>query len=166
MARYDNNGGLLDLPIIVSRATGRVAFGNIFTSSAQPAFYALAVADQPVANGSTLITFGGISYNRGSGFTGSRFTAPVPGVYLFFACIEVFGGTPNVGNVGISLRVNGNSVFVKYDSKLSTFNGAMIAVPVALSANDYVEIYGEMDALSGSPVVQNTRSYFSGALLY
>lgn len=166
LARYDNNGGLIDLPIIVSRATGRVAFGNIFTSSAQPAFYALAVADQPVANGSTLIAFNSVSYNRGAAFNGSRFTAPVAGVYLFSACVEVFGGAANVGNVGISLRVNGNIVFVKYDSKLATFNGETITAPIALAANDYVEVYAELDNLGGSPVVQAARSYFSGALLY
>lgn len=166
LIRYDNAGNVIDVPISVSRATGRVTFNQMHLSSVQPAFYALAAADTNVTNGSTRITFGAVTYSRGAAFNGTRFTAPVGGVYQFSAVAQVSGGTPSQGNVGLSLRVNGVLYFSKYRSKAAQFNAEELTAIVPLAANDYVEVFLELDSLGGAPVLQASRTFISGALLY
>jgi hypothetical protein len=145
----------------VSGATGiSVDAASRITTPSQPYFYARnnVGGDGITANPATFNT---IDVNVGGHFNGTRFTAPVSGMYLF-ACNPGYKQT----SVDMAFRVSVNgSDWVDgvriIGSGLSSHSGVSFVFMRYLSVNDYVQI----SAMYTPYHTNTTLNYFSGVLL-
>lgn len=130
----------------------------------QPAFD---VASTAGVSGGNYQTFDTTYLNNGNHFSTSnnRFTAPIAGIYQFFATtIKSGSSTSNVSRVYV--RVNGSNVRGNRHVRLSEganygTNGVGSWV-LSLSANDYVQVYITDNGGSHSSV---EYTYFNGYLI-
>jgi len=130
----------------------------------QPAFFAYGSGTQSFSGtyvDTKVNITNGTFLNRGNNFAlaSARFTAPVSGVYLFFAY-----ATASVNNTGPELKLfkNGsllNLMGINYDTSTYTTWGQ--SVPISLTANDYVELYCANNN-STSFTLDLSRTYFGG----
>lgn len=113
------------------------------------------------ANTTTKLNFATEEFDTNNNFASSRFTATVPGKYLFTASALLTGVTggadiyifKNGTYSGIGSAINGNV----------TKSGLSASGVLDLAVNDYVEVYGWVG--SGSPVHYQSYNQFSGVLL-
>lgn len=113
------------------------------------------------ANTTTKLNFATEEFDTNNNFASSRFTATVPGKYLFTSSALLTGVTggadiyifKNGTYSGIGSAINGNV----------TKSGLSASGVLNLAVNDYVEVYGWVG--SGSPVHYQSYNQFSGVLL-
>lgn len=121
--------------------------GKLSTPS-QPAFRAYNVSG---ASGAILsFATSDTAFNgRNAGWNGSRFTAPIAGVYIFSFAILIGAGT----NARILFRINGTYSTTYGDtleSNYSSYTYTGMSMAFFLNVNDYVELYNEQTAVYGS----------------
>jgi hypothetical protein len=112
-------------------------------------------------NTNTKLNFATEEFDTNSNFSSSRFTATVPGKYLFSASALLQGVTggadiyifKNGAYSGIGSAINGNV----------TKSGLSTSGILDLAVNDYVEVYAWVG--SGSPSFYQSYNQFSGVLL-
>lgn len=117
------------------------------STPANPAFRAYNVSG---ASGSNLsFATNDTAFNgRNAGWNGSRFTAPVAGVYVFSFAILIGSGT----NTRILFRINGTYSTTYGDtleSNYSSYTYAGMSMAFFLNVNDYVELYNEQTGVYG-----------------
>jgi hypothetical protein len=126
---------------LVGDSAGRV------TMPFQPAFLAYSSTNGTVtvANETRITMFDSTKFNIGSCFSASRFTAPVAGLYHFYAHMDV--NKSDGQYTVLNFRVNGGNVNGADSMVGAAFNGGaatnpcIVLLTLKLSANDYVDIY-------------------------
>jgi len=116
------------------------ADGNV-TKPNHPAFD---VASSQGVSGGNYQTFNFVYLNQGSHFGSNKFTAPIDGIYQFFAT-TIKSGHDTSGVTRVYIRVNGSATRGSRHVRLSEgsaygTNGVGSWV-LNLSANDYVQMY-------------------------
>jgi hypothetical protein len=130
------------------------------TMSKQPAFRATGVsgnAGQNLSFSSSDSAFNG----RNSGWNGTRFTAPVAGVYLFTFSILVGTGSPYAR---ILFSINGSASTTYGDTLINRpgeYTSIGMSMMFRLSVNDYVQLYNEQSNVYGS-AFGSFSGYFLG----
>lgn len=139
-----NDGG----PLVLGNTSYDTTIYNKVKMPNQPAFRAYNVSGGTGQNLS-FATSDGAFNGRNSGWNGSRFTAPVAGVYVFSFAILVGAGT----NTRILFRING-TYSTQYgdtlESNYSSYTYAGMSMAFYLNVNDYVELYNEQVGVYGS----------------
>lgn len=124
----------------------------------QPAFLAQA---NPSLSGNTIKGFATIRTNQGSHYDNSngRFTAPVGGLYLFYASIWP-AGTMDTTTTYLVLKKNGSEMYGAHGS--TNRQSITFTATVALNANQYVDL-----ERSGSWTIQGStpRNFYGGHLI-
>lgn len=139
-----NDGG----PLILGSTSYDTTIYNKVRMPNQPAFRAYNVSG---ASGSNLsFATSDTAFNgRNAGWNGSRFTAPIAGVYVFSFAILVGAGA----NTRILFRINGTYSTTYGDtleSNYSSYTYAGMSMAFFLNVNDYVELYNEQTGVYGS----------------
>jgi len=152
LAWYDNSN--LSERMRIDSA-GRVTMPN------QPAFD---VASSTGVSGGNYQTFNNVYLNNGNNFGNNKFTAPIAGIYQFFATTIKQGNNTSLVT-RVYVRVNGSEVRGNRQVRLSEgsnygSNGVGSWV-LNLSANDYVQVY-IVDYGSHS---STSYTYFNGYLI-
>jgi hypothetical protein len=129
-----------------------------------PAFYAYRNNDSGQKSAGDQV-YHATRVNNGSCYSTSngRFTAPIDGIYLFAASIQLYGG-PSSGTA-MSFRINGTDFHGSYNSSNPVYdepagNHGMLyfTAVINLSQNDYVTV-------NTSQTVRGMQSYFTGHLV-
>jgi hypothetical protein len=147
----------------------RISSAGYITYTANPAFNAsLNGSQQNVTSGSTVtLTFGTVSYNRGSAYNGSTyiFTAPVAGMYQFNARARVDGITGGL-NYAILALVTSGKTYNSICSASGSYNNLTIAVATYMASGDtaYVTLNSSGQTINANNT-QPVYSDFSGFLI-
>lgn len=122
-------------------------------------------SNQTVTSGApTKLSWNTKVFDTNNNFSGNRFTATVPGKYLF----SLTAGCTNAGGVSIdycqaAIYKNGSSAAVNGPQATATnYLGANVVIVLDMANGDYVEGYVTTDT---NTVNGNTSTNFSGALL-
>jgi hypothetical protein len=175
-------------PQMLFRANGsptrmKIDANGFITTPYQPAFMAYQNAAQNFDNGGDVeISFNTALTNRGSDYatSGSRFTAPVAGIYYFFTSVSGFrkgaGGLSVADDsMYLTFKKNGGEIAGRNAGSPSSMqnwgtlsangveNGHSIAATLNLAANDYIEV--ELGDLSTGYDYQVSNAVFTGYLL-
>lgn len=139
-----NDGG----PLILGSTSYDTTIYNKVRMPNQPAFRAYNVSG---ASGAILsFATSDTAFNgRNAGWNGSRFTAPIAGVYIFSFAILIGAGT----NSRILFTINGTYSTTYGDtleSNYSSYTYTGMSMAFFLNVNDYVELYNEQTAVYGS----------------
>ena len=127
---------------------------GLVTMPLQPAFLAHSSTNGTVsvANETRITMFDSTKFNIGGCFSSSRFTAPVAGLYHFYAHMDV---NKNDGQYTVlNFRVNGSSINGSDAMIAAAFNGGastnpcVVLLTLKLAASDYVDLYNRNVATS------------------
>lgn len=120
-------------------------FGRILTPN-QPIFHVTGMPSSYVSpsNGTaSKITWNNAGVNRAGWYDGSgKFTAPVTGIYKFYAFGLLLGS--GAANLTLEIRKNGATV-ISGRSKTTIESFLSVEGSISMSSGDYVEIYGWSD---------------------
>ena len=134
-------------------------------ATGRPAFHARLTSNIPVGNGDTLISFQSTTMNVGNHWNGNTFTAPVAGVYWFGLWVQIVDGTPNVGQGGCGIRLNGANYNTSFQAKTGYYMPNSAAFALQLAAGNTIQFVASLDGMSGVPALQAGRTWASGFLL-
>jgi hypothetical protein len=157
----------------------RVDYSYIKSVSGTESFLAILSSNQTVSdNASTLVAFDTESYDVGSNYTNTssnyKYTVPTAGKYRFYSTVSgATDGSYAVNNTFIKLVKNGSSIFFNgsdthQNSHAPDVASAMIDITVDCSANDYFQIYGQVNTTGSGISTQNfysdssRRTWFGG----
>ena len=151
------------------------ATGTVMVSGNMPAFSAYGTANQSVTSGViTKVVLNAEDFDTANCFdstTNYRFTPNVAGYYQFNLPATSFSNTTQMTGVVSSLYKNG-SQYALNQSALGT-NSVIQSVSLSIIAyangtTDYFEMYVQLNASGGSPVISGSSSRptsFSGCLV-
>lgn len=147
----------------VTAATNDYSFAQISGTAAiaqlpsVPAFSAYLSSPQSIsASTFTKVTLDTEEFDTTSNFASSRFTASIAGYYQFNGTIRANGAT--VTGLTISFYKNGSEL-VRPFAATSLLGGAgSISAVIALSINDYVELWGAVDGTTTTFDFGNTAA--------
>ena len=138
-------------------------------------FSAYLTADQTGLpdNTTTKVNFNATKFDTSSNFASNKFTVPITGFYQINVFIRFNANSNNGVSFGAKLYKNGSAIssggglYPYFGTGNSTVMFANINEIVSLVANDYLEIYAEVDVLSGTASISGglTYSSFSGFLV-
>lgn len=142
--------------------TGRLKFGT----NVMPAFHATGLTTQAWTGVAvfTKLAMTSVVTNSGShydGVTNSRFTAPIAGLYMFYATITQ---STAVGGPEFKFYKNGAAIAqgaITYTTAYITSGNTVI---LSLAANDYVEIWVQNNNAT-TVTIDRTRCSFGGRLI-
>jgi len=138
-------------------------------SFAEPTFRAVTNTTQSNLTFNTpvkLTVYGTVQWDTNSNFSSNRFTPTVAGYYLVNAGIQ-FGTLVGATLIYLYVYKNGSS-YARVNNTATSYQYLNIVSFVYLNGStDYIEIYGEVDAPSGTFSTYNdtTFGYFSSAML-
>lgn len=174
----DGNGTKMNLgiPKIVGniKAVNEETEANTATLAKYVAFNATGGVAQTIPFSSTTRLTGltNISFNKGNGYSGSQFTAPVAGIYDIRGAISMAGTSGTAVSAPwsqILLYKNGASIGGAYNFGAVRSDGyGSIAANwlVELAVNDILTLYLHQYILNaGVTVAANTNSFFAGVLI-
>ena len=162
---FSTSAGVGSSPVERMRidSSGRV------TMPYQPAFVAN-TAPATLANNATIV-FSSTALNRGSVYNTSngRFTAPVAGLYQFFASVRIENSSPTAVYHRVSFIVNGSGISwskSRLSSRTTTgyYTHAASDQLIGCQAGDYVEVQFESSVASFSTSAP-TEHVFYGYLI-
>lgn len=157
----DPTTGTLSITGLADPADDGDAATKAYVDRRRIAFAANKTANQAVANGTTLVTWGETVDPSGS-FASNRFTAPIAGLYYFHAHLTFAGGTIG-GEAGVQIRRNGVNAISPITSRSGAFNATPSGgVVLDLAAGNYVEVYAELVSAGGTVELALGRCGFSG----
>jgi hypothetical protein len=170
------SGATLSIAGTINASSGTATgFGTAGTES----FLAILSSNQTVSdNASTLVAFDTESYDVGSNYTNTssnyKYTVPSAGKYRFYSTIAgATDGSYAVNNVFLKLVKNGSTVFMissdtHQDSHAPDVATTQIDITLDCSANDYFQIYGQVNTTGSGISTQNfysdssRRTFFGG----
>tara|TARA_R110002020_G_scaffold279986_1_gene495797 strand:+ start:1125 stop:1742 length:618 start_codon:yes stop_codon:yes gene_type:complete len=142
----------------------RLDFNHIFNT---PAFFVYADSSQTVSSSTnTKVTLDNESFDTDNAFASNKFTVPTgeAGKYFFHGQIDCHAN--NVSENSISnahIYKNGNSI-IESVVDFRNNHGRRVSVHVSatldLSADDYIELYGNILDTSGDPTFYSTSGGF------
>lgn len=114
----------------------------------------------------TKVTFDSETYDTGSNFATSTFTAPVVGFYLFYTYVRISAAV-GMTTGSLVLYKNGaayrNLDIAQVSNEIVGLNG-ILAIPLA--ASDTIELYAQTSGASSSTFASGTDiPYFGGFLM-
>lgn len=137
-----------------------------------PAFNAYMSASQsPAAGAWTKGAFNSIDFQNGNSYdaaTNYRYTCQTPGVHEFSVIVQVTATNASLATHQLALYRNGTALRTCIQNVAAGSNTItlQLVVQCTLSVGDYIEVFVNLAASSGSPTIGggNASSYFSGAL--
>ena len=175
-ATFGGSGSTITIPSGSTIANSGTATG--FGVAGTESFLAILSSNQTVSdNASTLVAFDTESYDVGSNYTNSstfKYTCPSDGKYRFYSTVSgATDGSYAVNNTFLKLVKNGSSLFFNgsdthQDAHAKDVSSAMIDITVDCSANDYFQIYGQVNTTGSGISTQNfysdssRRTWFGG----
>jgi hypothetical protein len=150
---------------ILTTATGGIPING-------PAFGAYANANTTLSvNVSTKIQFQVEEFDTANCYdnaTNYRFTPNVAGYYQISTAVQFGGSVTSLTSVFLFLYKNGSEFKRTYIGTTSYGQGPSLSTLIYMNGStDYVEIYGQVNASSGSPVTNANQAvtWFQGALV-
>ena len=159
------------LTIGTSGETIALGTGVVQSNMLYPAFKVTLSGDQTINdNTTTKITFDTETFDTDSAFASNKFTVPASegGKYNIISQLTFYDASDQITKVVLAIYKNGGAITEAiYNLSSEDFGRYALCNSnvLALSASDYIEIYGYADTSDGGTIAilsGNQQSYFSG----